>query len=171
MKKLLALPLALFVMGLGAESSSNRHHLFHYYALGQLRYIHKNAKREAEGCLYGFLRRAKKDTVFVFFAMVGNTDHRTATDSTVFPSACPYFKVPVSSGDTVGIVGRFHTHQRKDAVCGPSGERDIPSLEAQDSFVLFGAVTCANGDTLVVFERDGSWGVYGLPPDSVLYAP
>jgi hypothetical protein len=160
MRWLAVLALALLAAPLPAQ----REHVMRWSpsAVGAMRFLYSHMRTEFAGCLYGF---QIPDTTVIDFFVTSKTDPRLATDSGVHQGGCP--KIVTEHSHLIGIT---HSHIRPGSICYPS-TRDRRVLETWlQHGVLFGAIMCAGGDSIVMFSTD-SYGVFAPPPLDSLYRP
>ena len=131
--------------------------------VGQLEFLYHTMRTEFAGCFYG---QQRGDTITVDLFITSTTDPRLATDSSVLHGSCPDLHT-VKGGHLVGL---GHSHIRRGSLCYPS-DRDQAVLKAwKHNGALFGAIMCAQGDSIVMFS-EGAYGMLGVPPLDSLYAP
>ena len=128
----------------------------------QIRFLYAHMRTEFAGCLYGTQRG---DTTTILFFVSGAIDPRTASDSGVQQDDCPDIFTKRGSS----LVAIVHSHIRRGALCFPSA-RDFAVLRAWQR-ARFGAIMCAQGDTILTFTTDSGYGKLPIPILDSLYAP
>ena len=139
------LALCVLLAPLQAQDTLPINFVWNRAAIGQIRFLYAGMRTEAMGCAYG---RQFKDTMVVSFFVPAVADPRQATDSSVFGGFC--FKIETIVGEH--FVGIVHTHVRPQSSCFPS-RADIRALIGwmRETPAKFGAIMCAQGDTLVMY--------------------
>lgn len=131
--------------------------------VGQLRFLFAEFRTEFAGCFYGTERH---DTLYIEFFVTSTTDPRQATESSVVHGSCP--EIHTAKGSH--LIGLGHSHIRRGALCYPSGQ-DQATLKAWlPHGAKFGAIMCAQGDSIVMYS-EGAYGMLGVPPLDSLYSP